>query len=81
MSCLLLSWILILLFPGIVSYLTLWLKQEELRKAERKNRDEFRKLMEADVALGTLTAKTHWRDYCMKVTKIIHFCFGKNIYG
>ncbi|KAJ4716105.1 pre-mRNA-processing protein 40A-like [Melia azedarach] len=43
------------------------IQKEELRKAERKNRDEFRKLMEADVASGTLTAKTHWRDYCMKV--------------
>ncbi|KAF7811098.1 pre-mRNA-processing protein 40A-like isoform X1 [Senna tora] len=41
--------------------------QEELRKTERKNRDEFRKLMEEDVASGTLTAKTHWRDYYMKV--------------
>ncbi|TXG64060.1 hypothetical protein EZV62_011054 [Acer yangbiense] len=43
------------------------IQKEELRKAERKNRDEFRKLMEEDVAAGTLTAKTHWRDYCMKV--------------
>ncbi|CAK9144981.1 unnamed protein product [Ilex paraguariensis] len=43
------------------------LRMEELRKAERKNRDEFRKLMEGHVAAGTLTAKTHWRDYCMKV--------------
>ncbi|XVE93531.1 hypothetical protein REPUB_Repub01dG0202700 [Reevesia pubescens] len=41
--------------------------KEELRKAERKNRDEFRKLMEGHVAAGTLTAKTHWRDYCMMV--------------
>ncbi|XP_057977866.1 pre-mRNA-processing protein 40A-like isoform X2 [Malania oleifera] len=43
------------------------LQKEELRKAERRNRDEFRKLMEGHVAAGTLTAKTHWRDYCMKV--------------
>ncbi|OMO63416.1 hypothetical protein COLO4_32485 [Corchorus olitorius] len=41
--------------------------QEELRKAERKNRDEFRKLMEGHVSAGTLTAKTHWRDYHMMV--------------
>lgn len=42
--------------------------QEELRKAERKNRDEFRKLMEDHVAEGTLTAKSQWREYCMKVS-------------
>ncbi|PON40510.1 WW domain containing protein [Parasponia andersonii] len=44
------------------------IKKEELRKTERKNRDEFRKLMEDHVAEGTLTAKTHWRDYCMKAS-------------
>lgn len=43
------------------------IQKEELRKAERKNRDEFRKLMEGHVAAATLTAKTHWRDYCMMV--------------
>ncbi|PIN03896.1 Spliceosomal protein FBP11/Splicing factor PRP40 [Handroanthus impetiginosus] len=43
------------------------LRIEEIRKAERKNRDEFRKLMEEHVATGILTANTHWRDYCMKV--------------
>lgn len=43
------------------------IQKEQLRRAERKNRDEFRKLMEEHVAAGTLTAKTHWRDYCMKV--------------
>ncbi|XP_022763537.1 pre-mRNA-processing protein 40A-like isoform X3 [Durio zibethinus] len=43
------------------------IQKEELRKAERKNRDEFRKLMEGHVAAGTFTAKTHWRDYCMMV--------------
>lgn len=41
--------------------------KEQLRRAERKNRDAFRKLMEEHVAAGILTAKTHWRDYCMKV--------------
>lgn len=25
--------------------------------------------MDEDVAAGLLTAKTHWRDYCMKVCK------------
>ncbi|KAL3538776.1 hypothetical protein ACH5RR_002142 [Cinchona calisaya] len=43
------------------------LRMEEHRKAERKNRDEFRKLMEEHVAAGALTAKTLWRDYCIKV--------------
>ncbi|KAF8377672.1 hypothetical protein HHK36_031056 [Tetracentron sinense] len=43
------------------------IQKEQLRRAERQNRDEFRKLMEGHVAAGTLTAKTHWRDYCMKV--------------
>ncbi|XP_039038776.1 pre-mRNA-processing protein 40A-like [Hibiscus syriacus] len=43
------------------------IQKEELRKTERKNRDEFRKLMEEHVAAATLTAKTHWRDYCMMV--------------
>ncbi|KAK6120994.1 hypothetical protein DH2020_045264 [Rehmannia glutinosa] len=43
------------------------LRMEELRKAERKNRDEFRKLMEEHVANGILTANSHWRDYCIKV--------------
>ncbi|WMV55285.1 hypothetical protein MTR67_048670 [Solanum verrucosum] len=46
----------------------LWM--EELRKAERKNRDEFRKLMEEHVAVGTLNAKTIWRDYCIKIKDI-----------
>ncbi|KAL2529485.1 Pre-mRNA-proCES [Forsythia ovata] len=41
--------------------------QEQLRRAERKNRDEFRKMMEDHIASGTLTAKTHWLDYCKKV--------------
>ncbi|KAI0499429.1 hypothetical protein KFK09_020332 [Dendrobium nobile] len=41
--------------------------REQLRRQERKNRDAFRKLMEGDIAAGILTAKTHWRDYCMKV--------------
>ncbi|PHT32900.1 hypothetical protein CQW23_29237 [Capsicum baccatum] len=43
------------------------LRMEELRKAERKNRDEFRKLMEEHVAAGILNAKTNWRDYCIKI--------------
>ncbi|XP_073112441.1 pre-mRNA-processing protein 40A isoform X1 [Elaeis guineensis] len=43
------------------------IQKEQLRRQERKNRDEFRKLMEEHVAAGILTAKTHWRDYCMQV--------------
>ncbi|KAM3263010.1 pre-mRNA-processing protein 40A-like [Capsicum annuum] len=43
------------------------LRMEELRKAERKNRDEFRKLMEEHVAAGILNAKTNWRDYCINI--------------
>ncbi|KAJ0799529.1 putative WW domain, FF domain, FF domain superfamily, pre-mRNA-processing factor Prp40 [Helianthus annuus] len=43
------------------------LRAEELRKTERKNRDEFRKLMDEHIASGMLTSKSHWRDYCVKV--------------
>ncbi|GMI77379.1 pre-mRNA-processing protein 40A [Hibiscus trionum] len=43
------------------------MQKEQLRRAERKNRDAFRKLMEDHVADDTLTAKTCWRDYCLKV--------------
>ncbi|OMO70844.1 hypothetical protein COLO4_28464 [Corchorus olitorius] len=43
------------------------MQKEQLRRAERKNRDAFCKLMEEHVADGTLTAKTYWRDYCLKV--------------
>ncbi|XP_038680859.1 pre-mRNA-processing protein 40A-like isoform X3 [Tripterygium wilfordii] len=42
-------------------------QKEDLRKAERKKRDEFRKLMEEHLSAGALTAKTHWRDYYLKV--------------
>lgn len=43
------------------------IQKEQLKRVERKNRDAFRKMMEEDVAAGVLTARTHWRDYCMKV--------------
>ncbi|KAK7280237.1 hypothetical protein RJT34_25299 [Clitoria ternatea] len=43
------------------------IQKEELRKTERKNRDDFRKLMEEHITSGILTAKTHWRDYFSKV--------------
>lgn len=38
-----------------------------MKREERKNRDDFRKLMQEHVSDGIITAKTHWRDYCMKV--------------
>ncbi|KAK6938548.1 FF domain [Dillenia turbinata] len=44
--------------------------KEQLRRAERKNRDAFRELMEEHVSSGVLTAKTCWRDYCMKVKEL-----------
>ncbi|XP_010530462.1 PREDICTED: pre-mRNA-processing protein 40A-like isoform X2 [Tarenaya hassleriana] len=42
-------------------------EKEQIRRAERKNRDAFRSIMEEHVASGDFTAKTYWRDYCMKV--------------
>ncbi|CAL9221499.1 unnamed protein product [Arabidopsis halleri] len=43
------------------------IQKEELKKAERKHRDEFRGLIDEHIATGELTAKTVWRDYLMKV--------------
>ncbi|XP_074556481.1 pre-mRNA-processing protein 40A-like [Curcuma longa] len=43
------------------------IQKEQLWRVERKNRDEFRRLMEEHIAAGILTAKTHWRDYCAQV--------------
>ncbi|CAA7403919.1 unnamed protein product [Spirodela intermedia] len=43
------------------------IQKEQLRRTERKNRDEFRRLMEEHIAVGILTTRTHWRDYCLKV--------------
>ena len=50
-------------------------QQEELRKTERKNRDEFRKLMDEHIASGILTAKTHWRDYHSQVNCLLLWQF------
>ncbi|PHU01708.1 Pre-mRNA-processing protein 40A [Capsicum chinense] len=44
------------------------LRKEELRKAESKNRDEFRKLMEEHVVAGILNAKTNYRKYCINIS-------------
>jgi pre-mRNA-processing factor 40 len=41
--------------------------QEQARRQDRKNRDEFRKMLEEHVADGTITARTRWRDYCAQV--------------
>ncbi|KAJ8762609.1 hypothetical protein K2173_008048 [Erythroxylum novogranatense] len=41
--------------------------KEKLRRIERKNRDAFRKMMEEHIAAGALTAKTRWREYCLKI--------------
>ncbi|KAJ8533203.1 hypothetical protein K7X08_016092 [Anisodus acutangulus] len=49
------------------------LQKEQLRRAERKNRDAFRKMMEEHIAAGTLTAKTSWRDYCQMVKESVAY--------
>nr|XP_043636190.1 pre-mRNA-processing protein 40A isoform X3 [Erigeron canadensis] len=43
------------------------LKKEHIKRAERKNRDMFRKLMDEHVISGMLNAKTQWCDYCQEV--------------
>ncbi|CAI9266373.1 unnamed protein product [Lactuca saligna] len=49
------------------------IKKDHIKRVERKNRDEFRKMMEEDVNSGTLTAKTQWRDYCQKVKESVAY--------
>lgn len=51
-----------------------------MRRIERKNRDEFRKILEEHAADGTLTAKTQWRDYCMKVLLQILIIYEGELY-
>lgn len=66
----------LLVFSNIIcSWFWLFLlhNKEQLRRDERKNRDAFRKMMEEDIAAGTLTAKTHWRDYCQKVLSLFSY--------
>ncbi|CAN8258741.1 unnamed protein product [Cochlearia groenlandica] len=46
------------------------IQKEELKKAERKHRDEFRGLIDEHIATGELTAKTSWHDYIVKVTDL-----------
>ncbi|KAL8261541.1 hypothetical protein R6Q59_025590 [Mikania micrantha] len=49
------------------------IKKEHIKRVERKNRDEFRKMLEENVVSGTLTAKTQWRDYCQKVKESVAY--------
>ncbi|KAL0697141.1 hypothetical protein Bca4012_064321 [Brassica carinata] len=42
-------------------------EKEHVRRAERKNRDAFRTLLEEHVAAGILTAKTYWLEYCIEI--------------
>ncbi|KAL6207966.1 hypothetical protein ACLB2K_018918 [Fragaria x ananassa] len=58
------------------------IQKEQLRRIERKNRDEFRKILEEHAADGTLTAKTQWRDYCMKVKDLPQYeAVASNTHG
>lgn len=58
------------------------IQKERVRRIERKNRDEFRKLMEEHIAAGVLTAKTFWRDYCLKVKELPQYqAVASNISG
>ncbi|KAK7383248.1 hypothetical protein VNO78_28922 [Psophocarpus tetragonolobus] len=43
------------------------IQKDRIRRGERKNRDAFRKLLEEHIAAGILTAKSQWREYCLKV--------------
>ncbi|KAL5127108.1 Pre-mRNA-processing protein 40A [Glycine soja] len=43
------------------------IQKDRIRRGERKNRDAFRKLLGEHVSAGILTAKTQWREYCLKV--------------
>ncbi|KAI3504909.1 hypothetical protein L1887_26695 [Cichorium endivia] len=49
------------------------LKKEEIKRMERKNRDDFSKMLEDDVASGILTAKTQWVDYFQKVKESVPY--------
>ncbi|CAN8288688.1 unnamed protein product [Cochlearia groenlandica] len=42
-------------------------EKEHARRAERKNRDAFRALLEDHVTAGILTAKTYWSEYCIEL--------------
>uniref|UniRef100_A0A1J3JQF4 Pre-mRNA-processing protein 40B n=1 Tax=Noccaea caerulescens TaxID=107243 RepID=A0A1J3JQF4_NOCCA len=58
------------------------IQKEELKKAERKHRDEFRGLLDEHTATGELTAKTSWRDYLMKVRDLpVYLAIASNSSG
>ncbi|XP_022941011.1 pre-mRNA-processing protein 40A-like [Cucurbita moschata] len=58
------------------------IQKGRLRRIERKNRDEFRQLMEEHITAGVLTAKTFWRDYCLKVKELPQYqAVASNISG
>ncbi|XP_024527383.1 pre-mRNA-processing protein 40A isoform X2 [Selaginella moellendorffii] len=43
------------------------MQKEQIRRKERKNRDEFRSLLEFHKAAGILVARCPWRDYLAKI--------------
>lgn len=49
------------------------IKKEHIKRVERKNRDEFRKMLDGHVVSGILNAKTQWRDYCQKVKESVAY--------
>lgn len=58
------------------------IQKEELKKAERKHRDEFRGLIDEHIATGDLTAKTNWRDYLIKVKDLpVYLAIASNSSG
>ncbi|KAL1197667.1 Pre-mRNA-processing protein 40B [Cardamine amara subsp. amara] len=58
------------------------IQKEELKKAERKHRDEFRGLIDEHIATGELTAKTSWRDYLTKVRDLpVYLAIASNSSG
>ncbi|XP_018493599.1 pre-mRNA-processing protein 40B isoform X2 [Raphanus sativus] len=58
------------------------IQKEEIKKAERKHRDEFRGLIDEHIATGDLTAKTSWRDYLMKVKDLpVYLAIASNSTG
>ncbi|CAL4949397.1 unnamed protein product [Urochloa decumbens] len=58
------------------------IQKEQVRRQERKNRDEFRKMLEEHAADGTLTARTRWRDYCAQIKESqAYSAVASNMYG
>ncbi|KAH0851919.1 hypothetical protein HID58_094388 [Brassica napus] len=58
------------------------IQKEELKKAERKHRDEFRGLIDEHIATGELTAQSSWRDYLVKVKDLpVYLAIASNSSG